>query len=66
MKTGRISSATAPNFRAMLDVDETAAAKVIDSLAPNTVPVEEVGHSDTLTSAEDSLYGSIFPTAKEA
>ncbi|WP_205814093.1 head maturation protease, ClpP-related [Microbacterium sp. K24] len=66
MKTGRISAASAPNFRAMLDADETAAAKVIDSLAPNAVHVEEVGHSDTLTSADDSLYGSIFPTAKEA
>ncbi|WEK60511.1 MAG: Clp protease ClpP [Candidatus Microbacterium colombiense] len=66
MKTGRISSASAPDFRTMLDVDETAAAKVIGSLAPNAIHVEEVGHSDTLTSADDSLYGSIFPTAKEA
>lgn len=63
---GRISAASAPEFRAMLDANEEAAAKVIDSLAPNTVHVEEVGHSDTLTSADDSLYGSIFPTAKEA
>ncbi|WP_052492880.1 head maturation protease, ClpP-related [Microbacterium sp. MEJ108Y] len=66
LKQGRISAASAPEFRAMLDANEEAAAKVIDSLAPNTVHVEEVGHSDTLTSADDSLYGSIFPTAKEA
>ncbi|KDA05556.1 peptidase [Microbacterium sp. CH12i] len=56
LSAGRISAASAPQFRAMLDADETAASAVISSLAANTVPVEEVGHSDTLTSADDSLY----------
>ncbi len=66
MSEGRISAASAPKFRAMLDADETTATAVLNSLAENTVHVEEVGHADTLTSADDSLYGSIYPTAKEA
>lgn len=66
MSEGRISAASAPKFRAMLDADEATATAVLNSLAENTVHVEEVGHADTLTSADDSLYGSIYPTAKEA
>lgn len=67
LREGRISAASAADFRAMLDVDEARATAVLASLATNTaVAVEEVGHSDTLTSADDSLYGSIYPAEKEA
>ncbi len=67
LSEGRITAASAPQFRAMLDANEETATAVISALAPNTVPVEEVGHSDTLTSADDALYSSVYgSTAKEA
>ena len=38
-------------------------APVLASLAPNTVPLAEIGHSDEVES--DALYAKFYPT-KEA
>lgn len=40
-------------------------APVLASLAPGTVPLAEIGHSDDIESAEDTLYAKFYPT-KEA
>jgi hypothetical protein len=67
LREGRITAASRDAWRAHLDKDEEGASTLLASLAKNTIPVEEIGHSDTLTSAEDSLYGSVFgSTQKEA
>ncbi|HWU30202.1 MAG TPA: head maturation protease, ClpP-related [Microbacterium sp.] len=55
LSEGRITPASAPSFRAMLDADETAATATINSLAKNTVPVAEIGHTAGEVSAEDAL-----------
>lgn len=64
---GRIASASAPLYRAQLDKDEDGITALLASFPKSSaVPVDEIGHSDTLTSAEDSLYGAVYNTAKEA
>jgi hypothetical protein len=60
LNEGRITAAAAPNFRAMLDADETAATATINSLAKNTVPVAEIGHTAGEVSAEDAIYASAW------
>ena len=60
LREGRITAASAPSFRAMLDADEEAATKTIQSLAANTVPVAEVGHSAGDANADDALYALAF------
>lgn len=67
LREGRITAASAPSFRSMLEADETAATATINSLAPNTVPVDEIGHTAGEVSADDALYGSVYgSTEKEA
>lgn len=60
LKTGRITAATSAGFRAMLDADETGATALISSLAENTVPVAEIGHSDGVADADQALYNTAF------
>mgnify|MGYP003598890922 FL=1 len=46
LREGRISPANSEAYRAMLDVDEERAARVLSALQPNTaVPVAEIGHA---------------------
>ena len=46
LREGRISPANSEAYRAMLDVDEERAARVLNALQPNTaVPVSEIGHA---------------------
>lgn len=67
MREGRIAAASRDAIRAQLDENETGTVAFLATLPKNTVPVEEVGHSDTLTSADDALYGSVYgSTEKEA
>ena len=67
LREGRITAQSRDDWRARLDKDEKGYAEVLASLPKNTVNVEEVGHSDTLTSSEDSLYAAMYPaTEKEA
>ncbi len=61
MSDGRITPKSKADWRARLDKDETEYAAVLASLPKNTaVAVNEVGHSDTLTSAEDALYAAAY------
>lgn len=66
LREGRITAASAPSFRSMLDKDEDGATKVLDSLAENTVPVTEIGHTAGEVSAEDALYAMAFGAEGEA
>ena len=46
LREGRISPANSEAYRAMLDVDEERAARVLNALQPNSaVPVSEIGHA---------------------
>lgn len=67
LRTGRIAAASRDAVRAQLDKDEAGTVAFLNTLPKNAVPVEEVGHSDTLTSADDALYGAVYgSTEKEA
>ena len=57
---GRITTASSDAWREQLDSDEEGTTKLLSSLAKNTVPVAEIGHSDTLSSSDDALYESIY------
>ena len=65
---GRIAAASSGSWRAQLDKDEDGIKSLLESFPKNsTVPVAEVGHSDTLTSSDDALYAKAFgSTPKEA
>lgn len=57
LKNGQITPKSKADWRARLDKDEKEYASVLASLPKNTaVAVNEVGHSDTLTSSDDALY----------
>lgn len=60
LKTGRITAESKDKWRAQLDNDEEGIAAIIASMPANTVPVEEIGHADNLTSADDALYGNVY------
>ncbi|WP_424937537.1 MULTISPECIES: head maturation protease, ClpP-related [Bacteria] len=66
LREGRITAATAPNFRALLDNDEEGTTKLLSSLAKNSVPVEEIGHAAGEVSAEDALYAKYSGEIEEA
>lgn len=67
LRDGRIAAASRDAIRAQLDKDEAGTVAFLETLPKNTVPVEEVGHSDTLNSADDALYASAWGTdEKEA
>lgn len=65
---GRIAASSKDKWRAQLDTDEDGIKSLLESFPKNsTVPVAEVGHSDTLTSSDDALYAQVYgPTTKEA
>ncbi len=60
LREGRITAASRDTWRAQLDTSEESTTALLATLAKNTVPVAEVGHSDTLTSSEDSLYNAMY------
>jgi len=63
---GRIAASAKDSWRAQLDKDEDGIKSLLESFPKNsTVPVAEVGHSDTLTSSDDALYGSVFGAEKK-
>ncbi|WP_417510583.1 head maturation protease, ClpP-related [Microbacterium sp.] len=66
MQDGRIAASAKDGWRAQLDKDEDGIKALLESFPKNAVPVEEVGHSDTLTSAEDAMYSQAFPTEEVA
>ena len=67
LREGRISPANSEAYRAMLDVDEERAARVLNALQPNTaVPVTEIGHAggqgDEVAEVVDDAYPSNWIT----
>ena len=68
LREGRIASASKDAIRAQLDKDEEGTSSFLATLPKNsTVPVAEVGHSDTLNSSDNALYNAAFgSTPKEA
>lgn len=65
LNEGRITAASRDAWRAQLDTNEEGTSTLLNSLAKNTVPVVEVGKSDTLTSADDSLYAKAWGSKNE-
>ncbi len=63
---GRIPPARREHWTAALKADEEGMAPVLASLAPGTVPLAEIGHSDDVESADDTLYAKFYPTTKES
>jgi len=64
---GRIAVSSKDSWRAQLDKDEDGISTLLGSFPKNTVPVAEVGHSDTVSSADDALYANAWgQTEKEA
>lgn len=60
MTEGRITASSADTWRAQLEKDEQGTAALLDLLPKNTVPVQEIGHTDETMTAEDALYGNLF------
>ncbi|MDI9889966.1 head maturation protease, ClpP-related [Microbacterium sp. IEGM 1404] len=66
LRTGRITAKSKADWRARLDKDEKEYASVLASLPENgAVAVNEIGHSDSLTSADDALYAAFVGDEKE-
>lgn len=62
---GRISPASAGEWLTALEADEDRATALLATLAKNTVPVVEVGHSNDDKSPEDALYAAAWGDDKE-
>ena len=60
---GRIAPARRQHWLDALAADETGAAEALAGLAKGLIPVEEIGHSDGVDSAEDALYNQLYPKA---
>lgn len=63
IQEGRIAASARDKWLGHLERDEDGTRDLLASLAKNTIPVAEIGHSDEATD-EDIAYDSIFP--KEA
>lgn len=55
VESGRIAPASKERMRALLDADEESASALIASLAPNTIPVSEVGFADAESMSEAEM-----------
>lgn len=55
LSEGRITPASAGKWRTALEKDEEGTRSLLADLAPNTVPVEEIGHAQSL-SGDEALY----------
>lgn len=68
IREGRIAPVSRDTWLAQLKSDETGTSTLLASLAPNTIPVDEIGHQDSseLTSV-DRLYAQAWGSkTKEA
>lgn len=52
---GRIAPAASKTWREQLDKDEDGVKALLDSMPKNTLPMNEIGHSDEVENAEDAL-----------
>ena len=61
IKEGKVAPARRDHWLAQLNADEEGAVQVLDSLAPGTIPLNEIGHSDEPEAdAEGDLYARIY------
>lgn len=61
IKEGKVAPARREHWLAQLNADEEGAVQVLDSLAPGTIPLSEIGHSDEPEAdAEGDLYARIY------
>jgi ATP-dependent protease ClpP protease subunit len=60
MSEGRITATSRDTWRTALDENEERTVGLLDGLAKNTLPVSEIGVSDTLQSGEAALYASVY------
>lgn len=65
MRDGRISAAHRQTWLDQLEANETSATALLGTLAKNTVPVTEIGHSDDTLTPEDSAYSRVFGAEKK-
>lgn len=56
IKEGKVAPARRDHWLAQLNADEEGAVQVLDSLAPGTIPLNEIGHSDE-PEADDADQG---------
>ncbi|WP_394254715.1 head maturation protease, ClpP-related [Pseudoclavibacter helvolus] len=67
VQSGRIAPAAREGWLASLEKDEDGVSALLMSLPENTIPVVEMGHSDTSVNPEDALYAAVYgSTEKEA
>lgn len=67
VRTGRIAPAAQATWRAQLDVNEESTTALLNTFPVNTVPVTELGHADSVSSADDALYAAAWGSdTKEA
>ncbi len=62
---GRIAPSARDQWRAQLDKDEDGIKTLLESFPKNTVPVAELGHSDTAMSADEALYANAWGKEEE-
>lgn len=65
LRDGRISRASKDGWRAALDRDESGTASLLESMPKNTIPVDELGHSDEPTDSADKLAAAAGWTTTE-
>lgn len=66
LKSGRITAKSKDTWRAALDKDEQETTALLATFPTNTLPVDEIGESDGVRSAEDALYDRIYGTKEES
>nr|WP_181035647.1 head maturation protease, ClpP-related [Clavibacter michiganensis] len=65
LSEGRIAPATQATWRAQLETNEEGTASLLNSLPKNTIPVEEIGHSDDIPDPEARLEAAAGWTDKK-
>ncbi|MGO5294808.1 hypothetical protein ACTQ0H_09325, partial [Collinsella sp. LCP21S3_A3] len=58
---GRIAPARRDHWLAQLNADEEGASAILASLAPNTIPMSEIGHAGSVEAAADAEYARYYP-----
>lgn len=64
IRAGKIIPAQRAQWRASADVDESGTRNLLNTFK-QTVPLAELGHSDTLRNSQDSLYASAWGNDQE-
>lgn len=65
IQDGRITAASRDQWNALLEDNEEGTTQLLATLPKNTIPVAEIGHSDTIHSADEALYSQAFGENEE-